>query len=211
MHKKGRGDHYHKEAPESKDGDVARVQMDFMFVGAEGSFVDEPRAKATVLMVSCKDDGNLAATVVCTKTDEYGDELVLRFLSAYERVEIKTDGEPSIVEVARRVQSRRDRTTSLAQTSVGGHQEVRAVERANGTVQAQLRVYYLDVLDRMKVRVIPGTLLFPWMLRHSAWTVVRYQADQKTRQTSYCTVDVQTVVYPRHCHTRDRISVGLES
>ena len=31
--------------------------MDFMFVGAEGTFVDEPRAKATVLMVTCKDDG----------------------------------------------------------------------------------------------------------------------------------------------------------
>ena len=46
---KGKSDHYHQEAPQSKDGDVARVQMDFMFVGAEGRFVDEPRAKATVL------------------------------------------------------------------------------------------------------------------------------------------------------------------
>ena len=110
---KGRSDHYHKEAPEAKDGDVARVQMDFMFVGAEGSFVDEPRAKATVLIVICKDDGNLVATMVRTNTDEYGVELVLRFLSNYERMEIKTDGEPSIVEVARRVQSRRDRTTSF--------------------------------------------------------------------------------------------------
>ena len=54
--------------------------------------MDEPRAKSTVLMVICKDDGNLAAIVVRTKTDEYGIELVLRFLSNYERVEIKTDG-----------------------------------------------------------------------------------------------------------------------
>ena len=78
---KGRSGHYHKEAPEAKDGDVAGVQMDFMFVGAEGSFVDEPWANATVLMVICKDDGNLAATVVRTKTNEYGVELVHRFLS----------------------------------------------------------------------------------------------------------------------------------
>ena len=182
---KDKSDHYHKEAPEQKDTDVARVQMDFTFVGAEGSFVDEPRAKSTVIMVICKDDGNLAATVVRTKTDEYGIELVLRFLNNYERVEIKTDGEPSIMEIARRVQSRRDRMTSLAQSSVGGHQEVGAVERANGAIQAQLRAYYLDVLDRMKVRIIPGALLFPWMLRHSAWTVVRYQSDQKTKQTPY--------------------------
>ena len=182
---KGRSDHYHREAPQPMDGDIARIQMDFMFVGAEGTFVDEPRAKATVLMVICKDDGNLSATEVRSKTDEYGVEMVIRFLSTYESVEIKTDGEPSIVEVARRVQARRDKMTTLAQTSVGGHQEIGAVERANGTVQAQLRAYFLDVQNRMKVRIIPGTLLFPWMLRHSVWTVVRYQSDQRTKQTPY--------------------------
>ena len=100
-------------------------------------------------------------------------------------MEIKIDGEPGIVDIARQVQPRRDRTTSLAQSIVGDHQEIGAVERANGTVQAQLRAYYLDVLDRMKVRVIPGTLLFPWVLRHSVWTVVRYQVDQKTKRTPY--------------------------
>ena len=164
---KGRSDHYHREAPQPMDGDIARIQMDFMFVGAEGTFVDEPRARATVIMVICKDDGNLSATEARSKTDEYGVEMVIRFLSTYESVEIKTDGEPSIVEVARRVQARRDKTTTLAQTSVGGHQEIGAVERANGTVQAQLRAYFLDVQNRMQVRIIPGTQLFPWMLRHS--------------------------------------------
>ena len=157
---KSKSDHYHREAPQPMDGDVARIQMGFMFVGVEGTFVDEPRAKATVLMVICKDDGNLSATEVRTKTDEYGEEMVLRFLSTYEEVETKTDGEPSIVEIARRVQARRDKTKTLAQTSVGGHQEIGAVERSNGTVQAQLRAYYLDVQERMKVIIIPGTQFF---------------------------------------------------
>ena len=146
---KGRSDHYHREAPQPIDGDIAMIQMDFMLIGAEGTFVDEPRARATVLMVICKDDGNLSATEVRSKTDEYGVEMVIRFLSTYESVEIKTDGEPSIVEVA----------TTLAQTSVGGHQEIGAVERANGTVQAKLRAYFLDVQNRMQVRIIPGTLV----------------------------------------------------
>ena len=166
------------------DGDVARIQIDFLFVGAEGTFVDEPRAKATVLVVICKDEGNLSATEMRAKTDEYGVQMVLRFLSTYEDVEIKTDGGPSIFEIARKVQARRDKTTTLAQTSVGGHQEIGAVERANGTVQAQVRAYYLDVQESMKVRVIPGTQLFPWMLRHSVWTVVRYQSDQENETDS---------------------------
>ena len=85
MASKRKSDHYHQEAAQPIDGDVARFQMDFMFVGAEGTFVDEPRAKATVLMVICKDDGNLSATEVRTKTDEYGVEMVLRFWSRYVR------------------------------------------------------------------------------------------------------------------------------
>ena len=102
---KVKSDHYHREAPQPMDGDVSKIQMDFMFVGAEGTFVDEPRAKSTVLMVMCKDDGNLSATEVRSKTDECGAEVVLRFLSMYENVEINTDGEPNIVEIARRVPS----------------------------------------------------------------------------------------------------------
>ena len=35
-----------------------------------------------------------SGTEARSKTDEYGVEMVLRFLSTYESVEIKTDGEP---------------------------------------------------------------------------------------------------------------------
>ena len=108
MASKGKSDHYHREAPHNGRR-RCEVQMDFMFVGAEGTFVDEPRATATVLMVICKDGGNLSATEVRAKTDECGVEMVLRFLSTFESVEMKTDGEPSIVEIARRVQARRDK------------------------------------------------------------------------------------------------------
>ena len=86
MASKGTSAHNHREAPQPIDIDVARIQMDFMFVGAEGTFADEPRARATVLMVICKDDGNLSATDVRSKTDEYGVEMVLRFLNTYESV-----------------------------------------------------------------------------------------------------------------------------
>ena len=43
---KGRSDHYHREAPQPMDGDTARIQMDFMFVGAEGTFVDRAESKS---------------------------------------------------------------------------------------------------------------------------------------------------------------------
>ena len=118
-------------------------------------------------MVICEDHGNLSATEVRAKTNEHGVGMVLRFLSTYEGVEIKTDGEPSIVEIARRVQALRDKTTTLAQTSVGGHQEIGAVDRANGTVQAKLRAYYLDVQS-----VLPGCARAHESESHSWYTAV---------------------------------------
>ena len=182
---KGRSDHYHREAPQPIDGDIARIQMDFMFVGAEGTFVDEPRAKATVLMVICKDDGNLSATEVRSKTDEYGVEMVIRFLSTYESVEIKTDGEPSIVEGCAKS------TSSTRQNNDFGTNECWRSSRnwSCGTCEwnsaGAVASIFPGCARTHEVRVIPGTLLFPWMLRHSVWTVVRYQSDQRTKQTQY--------------------------
>ena len=37
----------------------------------------------------------------------------------------------------------------------------------------------------MKVRIIPGTQLFPWMSQHSVWTVVCYQFDSRMKQILY--------------------------
>ena len=101
---KGRSDHCHREAPQQIDGDIARIQMDFMFVGAEGTFVDESKSDSS--HGNRKDDGNLSATEVRSKTDEYGVEMVIRFLNTYKSVEIKTDKKPKIIEVARRAQAR---------------------------------------------------------------------------------------------------------
>ena len=46
-----------------------------------------------------------------------------------------------------------------------------------------LRTSAEDLGTLAEACVIPGTLLFPLMLRHAVWTVVRYPADQKTKQT----------------------------
>ena len=43
---KGKSDHYHREAPQPMDGDVARIQMDFMFIGEkEHSWMNRERRR----------------------------------------------------------------------------------------------------------------------------------------------------------------------
>ena len=86
---KSKSDHFHREAPQSMDGDVARIQMDFMFVGAEGTFVDEPRARATVLVVICKDDGNLSAILEYVRKYRDQDRWGAQHLEGYKLDETK--------------------------------------------------------------------------------------------------------------------------
>ena len=126
-------------------------------------------------MVICKDDGNLSATEVRSKTDEYGVEMVLRFLSTYESVEIKTDGEPSIVEIARRVQAR------PRQNNDSGTNECWRSPRnwSCGTCEWNSAGAVASVL--------PGRARSYESEIHSRCTVVSMDvaADQRTKQTPY--------------------------
>ena len=59
------------------------------------TFVNEPGAKPTVLMVICKDDRNLSATEMRAKTDVYGVEMVLRFWNATKVSRSRRMGSPA--------------------------------------------------------------------------------------------------------------------
>lgn len=61
-------------------GDEAHIHTDYMFVGAQSGFEDGPRPNATMMMLACKDDCNLAAGMVRTKTGENSIDLALRFI-----------------------------------------------------------------------------------------------------------------------------------
>ena len=118
------------------------------------------------------------------KIDEYGVEMVLRFLSTYESVEIKTDGGcPALSRLLEGYKLDETKQRLWHRRVLEVTKKIGAVERATGTVQAQLRACYLDVQERMKKRIIPSTQLFPSMLRHSVWTGVRYQSDRSKNET----------------------------
>ena len=155
---KGKSDFYHREATQPMDGDVARIQMDFMFVCAEGTFVDEPRAKATVLMVICKDDGNLSATEVRAKTDEYGVEMVLQHCR-------------DLSESASSTRQNNDSGTDECWRTPRDWSGRTCERKRAGPVAS----------------VLPGCARAheSWSHSRPVWTVVRYQSDQRTKQTPY--------------------------
>ena len=95
-------------------------------------------------------------------------------------------GSPGIVEIARRVQVRRDKTTTLAQTRCwrsprdwsGGTREWNSAGAVASVLPGRARAHESENHSRYAV-------CFPWMLRHCVWTVVRYQSDQRTKQTPH--------------------------
>ena len=176
-------------APESAEW--MRMQIDYMFVSGDNEFVDEARSVATILVVYGPDDGLVGATALLTKTHVYGPAFVHQFLQTYgytEKLEIKTDSEASIEWVAKRVSElRQPSKTALQKAAKYSHQDMGAVERANLLVQSQIRAIRFDLEARLKgtVKLLPGTILFPWAVRHAAWLLVRFHERQTTKQTAF--------------------------
>jgi hypothetical protein len=165
--------------------------MDFVFMTGDNEFVDEPKSVATILVVYGPDDGAIAATALASKTHAFGPVFVHQFLQTYgysENVQIKTDGEQAIQWVAKRVaELRQPSKTSFIMAGKYSHEDMGYVERANLLIQNQIRVVRFDLEGRLKGggRVLPGTLLFPWLVRHASWLLMRFHVRQSTKQTAY--------------------------
>ena len=65
------------------------------------------------------------------------------------------------------------------------HEQMGGVERAHQTMQGQLRSVRLDFRSRTGDDLVPGDILFPWAVRHAAWTIVRFQPRAETSMTPY--------------------------
>ena len=88
------------------------------------------------------------------------------------RAELKCDQEPSTLEVANTL-IKRCQSTSLIVTATpkGSKGSLGRGERANLTIQGQLRAFREDVSTRYKTEVGPDHVLMGKMVRHSAWVV----------------------------------------
>ena len=96
------------------------------------------------------------------------------------------DNEPALVQLVDRVAEFRVPRETLKEPIVRAeHERVGAVERAHRQLQATTRALKLDYLARTNADVVPGHMLFPWMLRHSAWLTNRFQPRGPKGTTAY--------------------------
>ena len=98
------------------------------------------------------------------------------------KAELKCDQEPRTLDVAN-VFIKRCQSTILVVTATpkGSKGSLRRGERANLTIQGQLRAFREAVSSKDKTEIGPEFVLMSWMVRHSAWVVNHFQKKGSER------------------------------
>jgi hypothetical protein len=179
-------DHFHTAIGERS---IPEVQADYFYLSATGELCTEQQAKATFLSMIDVEQGYIAALQVQKKGDE---PFAIRFLASFldrmrcDEVKLKFDNEPGMKQLAQMVRNfRSPRKTTLEPIIRAEHEMLGAAERAHRTIGANARALVLDLKARTTEEVIPGHVLFPWLVRHVGWSLTRFQPHGSRGQTSF--------------------------
>ena len=115
------------------------------------------------------------------------------------KAELKCDQEPSTRDVANAL-VKRCLFTSLVVTATptGSQRSLGRGERANLTIQGQLRAFREAVSIKYKTEIGPEHVLMGWMVRHSAWVVNNFQV--KGTGERHIVVFVARTTLEKLCH-----------
>ena len=101
------------------------------------------------------------------------------------RAQLKCDHNPSTLDVANTLIKRYQSTILMVTaTPKGSKGSLGRGERANLTIQGQLRAFREDVSVRYKTGIGPDHVLMGWMVRHCAWVVNNFRVNGTGRTPS---------------------------
>ena len=179
----------HRRKKESKEH---IVYSDYLFFNKEGGIVDKEtglkqKGLVTVLTGICKDSQFPFAIVVPAKGgNEYAIKALVTWIEelGWEKVTIQVDQEHSLSrlydEVKRRLPGRVDVRKSPRYSS----QSLADGEMVNGLIGGKIRTWLAEINENYGLKVNCDHYIFPWVARHSAWTLARYHINN-SRTTPY--------------------------
>ena len=115
----------------------------------------------------------------------------------YSELVIRSDGEPSITAIVDRFMAEIKKTGVQARvraekTPRYSSQSLGAVGSIQAQLQKQVRTLKTDLEAKIKSHLLTSMAVWPWLVRHSAWLVERYQmrangrtSDQDCFRTAY--------------------------
>ena len=100
----------------------------------------------------------------------------------YKRIELKTDGEPALVDVAKKVKQLSEVEVLLKNPPAHDPQSNGVAERAVREVKEQLRATKIALERRLKSKIDQKSQVLLWMVVHSVETINRFlvEADRRT-------------------------------
>ena len=134
----------------------------------------DPNIKVSMTVATDSIPGLIFAVVAWRKGGQ--DDYVMQSFQNYTdrlglvRAELNCDQEPSTLDVANTLIKR-----CLTATPKGSKGSLGRGERANLTIQGQLRAFRQDVSMIYKTEIGPDHVLMGWMVQHCAWVVNNFQ------------------------------------
>jgi hypothetical protein len=102
----------------------------------------------------------------------------------HKKVGLRHDGEPAMVELASRIQTagkQHGLDIVLQKVPEYSHQSNGSAEKANDLVQKQVRTLRFDLEERAGLTLLPTSAVWPWLVRHAAWSLARYAVKANGR------------------------------
>ena len=156
---------------------------------------DEPSNKWSTLLVGAHAGTSLPLALAVEKKGAEGipsaPGYVVRCVTNFceqlclSTIEVVTDGEPAILELAEAVRSARlPLITRLRTAPAHSKGPVGPADAAIKVIGGQIRTMKLALEEKYATRIDTGWTIFPWLVRHSSWLVARF-AVRACGQTSY--------------------------
>ena len=101
---------------------------------------------------------------------------VMKFITStgYKKLELKTDGEPALLEVARKAKKLSEADVILRNPPAYDHKANGLAERAVREFQEQLRATKFALERRIKTKISTKAPILLWMIMHAVETINRF-------------------------------------
>ncbi|CAE7209052.1 lgrA, partial [Symbiodinium natans] len=162
------------------------IYSDYMFFSGEGKEVNKEEGEkkraglVTVLTAICKESQYPFALVLPSKASvDYASKAMISWIKdlKWDKVVIHFDQESALNKIYERVQKEMGDTVTLRRSPRYSSQSLADGEMVNGFLAGKIRTWLAEVSEKYKVKIGCDSVLFPWIVRHSAWTVARFHIN----------------------------------
>ena len=159
----------HKRSKKKEDG-VTTITLDYKAFSHD---VDESAVTAIVMRDK---ETSMTYSFICTakgSQDKWAVKMLKEAIDhmGYTKIILKTDGEPSLVQVAEEIKKIRSHDTIMQHPPAYDPASNGVAEHAVQDVMGQLRAIKIGLEQRIKGSIATHGNLLQWMIQHSSWTL----------------------------------------